>query len=57
MLQSSCGQEHDGRRLAKWLSGDWKLSCLGAEDGQQLGGGREGLMRGADHADGRVPEL
>ena len=57
MLQSSCGQEHDGRRLAKWLSGDWKLSCLGAEDGQQLGRGREGLMRGADHTDGRVPEL
>ena len=57
LLQSSYGQEHDGRCLGKQLSGDWELSCLGAKDGQQLGGGREGLMRGTDQADGRGPEL
>ena len=56
MLQSSCGQERDGQCLGKWLSGDWELSCLGAEDGEQLGGGREDLMRDTDQADGRAPE-
>ena len=57
MLQSSWGQERDGLCLGKWLSGDWELSCLGAEDGEQLGRGREDLMRGTDQANGRAPEL